>query len=383
MLILTGYEANGLTRINAWTQSHSTNSSMKLACYLSFNTNDFKSNLTKYLEPTLCTHILYFGSGISPDCEITTDPSTQVMDYLQSLKKSNPSLKILNTNSGNFDYVLGSEANRTRFVKSVVPFLQKYSFDGIDMDWEYPGLNKPFGQIHNFSLLLEELRSVFSKESLLTGADPLMITMAVTGWRLLMDVLYEYEYIEKNVDFVSIMGYDYNGFSVSTPFTGYNSPLYGIPNEIFFLKDRYLIWSANEWAKKLPKHKILVGAPSYTRAFTLVDPSRHANRDPASGKGHCDEGYLICACQALKIMNGTRVFDNQTKVPYVYYKDQWISYEDIESMTLKANWVKENSFAGMMLFILNADDYDAYCDGKTRFPITSTISKIIVKNGGR
>lgn len=27
---------------------------------------------------------------------------------------------------------------RAKFVASVVPFLQKYNFDGLDMDWEYP-----------------------------------------------------------------------------------------------------------------------------------------------------------------------------------------------------------------------------------------------------
>lgn len=43
-----------------------------------------------------------------------------------------------------------------RFVKSTIPFLQKYGFDGLDLDFEFPGGNDlPIGQRTNFTLLTQ------------------------------------------------------------------------------------------------------------------------------------------------------------------------------------------------------------------------------------
>ena len=42
------------------------------------------------------------------------------------------------TKKSNCEQMASSLASRTKFINSVVAFLQKYGFDGFDIDWEYP-----------------------------------------------------------------------------------------------------------------------------------------------------------------------------------------------------------------------------------------------------
>ena len=60
------------------------------------------------------------------------------------LKRVNPSLKVIlsvggwNMGSAPFNYVSDSGARRNVFAVNALAFLNKYGFDGLDLDWEYP-----------------------------------------------------------------------------------------------------------------------------------------------------------------------------------------------------------------------------------------------------
>ena len=48
-----------------------------------------------------------------------------------------------NEGSTKYSAMAKDSAERQKFVDSVVQFLQKHNFDGLDLDWEYPGKTEP------------------------------------------------------------------------------------------------------------------------------------------------------------------------------------------------------------------------------------------------
>lgn len=81
------------------------------------------------------------------------------------MKRFNPSLRTLasvggwNEGSSTFSYVAKTENGRKTFAKEAVDFCRKYGFDGLDLDWRYPGQRggDPKKDKANFVLLVREL----------------------------------------------------------------------------------------------------------------------------------------------------------------------------------------------------------------------------------
>uniref|UniRef100_V5IDF6 Putative catalytically inactive chitinase-like lectins n=1 Tax=Ixodes ricinus TaxID=34613 RepID=V5IDF6_IXORI len=69
---------------------------------------------------------------------------------------------------------------------------------------------------------------------------------------------------------------------------------------------------------------------------------------------------------------GSVFFDKQCKVPYAFNKKLWISYDDVESLELKAKWIRSENFGGIMTFSLNCDDHrGAHSENAVTFPPSS------------
>jgi chitinase len=92
------------------------------------------------------THINYAFALIGDGEIVTGHPNDKEnLGILSGLKEKNEKLKIIISvggweGSGGFSDMALNKTNRTKFIESVISFLGKYNLDGIDLDWEYPGL---------------------------------------------------------------------------------------------------------------------------------------------------------------------------------------------------------------------------------------------------
>ncbi|XP_014675453.1 PREDICTED: acidic mammalian chitinase-like [Priapulus caudatus] len=334
------------------------------------------------------------ASGIKGRCKPTQDSvqgaffrnpqaPTEKTDMVNDLKKKNPHLKVLiavggySLGSYPFSIMVANANTRALFVKQSIDFLRQHGFDGLDIDWEYPsGIDK-----ERFVYLVKALKEAYEQEAMESQRPRLLLTAAVPAGGGAIDNGFDIRALSSYLDFISLMSYDLHGQWES--FLGHNSPLFARSNEDVWQKQLNIKWAADKWVDGgCPKEKLIIGLAAYGRSFTLQNPSMHVIGDPAksggtAGKYTGEYGYMAYyeVCIMLN-SGGTRVWNDEHKVPYAYKGDQWVGYDDEESIANKVAWIKSQGFGGAMTWSLDLDDFrGAFCN-KGKYPLLNTM-----KNG--
>jgi len=289
----------------------------------------------------------------------------QNLAALVALKQENPSLTVLISVggwlwSGTFSDMSRTRQSRAIFISSVVEFVGRNHLDGLDIDWEYPGL--PGAESHfraedkqNYTLLLKELRTRFNKlEKELHRR--LYVTIA-TGASSEFLAHTEMKRVQKYVDTVNLMAYDYYEPD-SDAITGHHAPLYSNPADPKKISDDN---SVQEYEKAgVPAAKIVLGVPFYAHVWGQVPATNHGLFQPGKEIPHGYAPYGDGPEAMLK--NGfIRYWDPIAAAPYLYNAEMqiFVSYDDPESLALKCKYVLAKKLRGIMFWDYESDSTGA------------------------
>ncbi|KAL1501483.1 hypothetical protein ABEB36_006796 [Hypothenemus hampei] len=362
----------------------------KLVCYFNLPA-DKNSMQISDIDPNLCTHINVAFAAVVNHSIYLDDTNLGYLEEIVKLKEPNKNLKILlsiggNGNNNGFPEMVKNHTNRKTFIKSVFNYVNLYHIDGIDLDWEFPGeyINYDHNQRMHFTQLLFELRRAISKEP----KSAILLTVAVAAATEIIEVSYDVSYMNQYVDYVNLMSYDYHYYTGVTPFTGFNSPLYETSSEKYYLATLNINYSSHYWNfLGMDKRKIVVGLPTYGHSFRLLNPRNHDLYAPASGYGKLGNfgfaSYPII-CDFLQTNHITPIFDMESYSPYASKYYEWITFDDPQSMSYKAEFIQANNFGGAMIYSLDADDFRGNCQlglgENKKFPLIRTVKSVFEAN---
>ena len=125
---------------------------------------------------------------------------------------------------------------------------------------------------------------------------PLLLTAAVPVGPDNIRSGYDVPAVSKYLDFINLMAYDFHGKWERQ--TGHNAPLVAPSSDSKWRQQLSVTRAAEHWVKLgAPKHKLVIGMPTYGRSFTLSNQNQAGVNAPASGGGKAgvysrEEGFL-------------------------------------------------------------------------------------------
>ena len=283
-------------------------------------------------DATKITHLIFSPARINKDISLDMSRFEKYLDNIPQLKEKNPDLKVSlligGARSQNFSEACATPESRAKFLDILGNIIQKYNLDGIDLDWEFPGVaRKEYGQnatpqdVDNYTLLMKEYKARFPNK---------ILTVDIGNEVKNLD----YANVQKYVDYFHLMSYDYSTIK-------HNAPLYRSK----MTKRASVSESVEKLMKLVPAKKIVMGVPFYG----------HFIKNPKDVNAQIS---YESAQEYIKKYDLTLCRDEVAKCPFYidYDHNVKIICEDEISIREKCRFAKSKKLAGVVAWQHLNDD---------------------------
>ncbi|WP_440056383.1 glycosyl hydrolase family 18 protein (plasmid) [Pseudoalteromonas sp. T1lg65] len=366
----------------------------------------------------------------------TTDPIRGTYAQLMALKQRYPDLKILPSVGGwtlsDPFHGFTNKANRDTFVASMKKFLKTWKFyDGVDIDWEFPGGDGPNGDLGDpvndgpaYIALMQELRAMLDELEAETGRTYELTSAIGSGYDKIEDV--DYQAAQQYMDYIFAMTYDFYGAWNNV--TGHQTGIYcgshisvgecnGTGNDDQGNPRKGPAYTGDNAIQLLLQQgvepsKLVMGVAMYGRGWEGVFEANATNPDnpmtaPGNGPitGSESQGvwqpgimdYKAIAANAVG-SNGTGVngyeagYDEQAQAAYVWNRSngKLLTYDSPKSVKAKGQYVNTHKLGGLFAWEIDADNgdilnamYDGLSGGElpNRKPVIGLSGQVTLMSG--
>jgi chitinase len=305
---------------------------------------------------------------------------------LAKLKAKHPDLKVLISLGGwswstYFSNAAATDASRKAFVSSCIDLYLKGNlpvtgtsggpgaaagvFDGVDLDWEWPGSAGEPGNVirpedkQNFTKLAAEFRRQLDAYGR-TTREHYDLTAFLPAAPATIDAGFEGQKIFKYLDFATVQGYDFHGgwdaranqqSALRVPAGAPDNPDFSIEVAI------------NAWiARGAPARKLVVGVPAYGRGWTGITSGGDGLFGLATGPAPAtfEAGYEDYKVLKTLAGNGYTVHrDLRAGHAWLFDGTTLWTYDDPAVVLQKTLYIRKQGLGGAMVWSLDGDDDNA------------------------
>ncbi|MFD8013877.1 glycoside hydrolase family 18 protein [Streptomyces sp. NPDC058955] len=322
------------------------------------------------------------ATSVDGTADTAEQPLAGNFNQLRELKAKHPNLKVMISlggwsGSAYFSDAVRTPASRKALVSSCIDLYIKGDlpqdgarggagaaaglFDGIDLDWEWPGSEGNPGNVIrpedkvNFTALVREFRTQLDAYGRsLPQRRHYELSAYVPTAPAKIDAGFEVSKIMRDFDFVNLQGYDFHVSGEQT--TAQQSAL-------FAKNDWSVEGTVKSWLRRgAPAHKLVVGMPFYGQGWTGVTGGGDGLGQPAAGPAPATWAPGSEDYKNLKKLaeSGTYTLHRGHRGGHAWLFDGttlW-TYDDPAVLRTKANWVRTHGLAGAMVWSLDGDTAD-------------------------